>query len=300
VTRIGELSSEDLKGRLQSPGIDLQTGPFTIHLKTKLASLAQPLQFLYADFEILQEAYFDDFHVQFVKPQGLRAWVRPQVLFRFQGKSLFNPFPVRLAFPMFEWGLNWCIATYAHQYLIVHSAVLERDGAALMLTAPPGTGKSTLAAALAHRGWRLLSDELALIRPEDARLVPLPRPIGLKNESIKVIRDFAPEAAIGPIWTDTHKGTVSHVRPPRQSVDLAGEIPQPAWIVFISFHAGAKAESQSLPKSRAFLRAAESAFNYSLLGSTGFETMARLIDACECHEISYGNLDDAVRYFSRL
>jgi HprK-related kinase A len=300
VIRISDLSSEDLKNRLQNTGINLQTGPFTIHLQTKLPSMAKSLQYHYADATIFQQAQFADFHIQIAKPRGLRTWLRPQVLFLFQGRSLFNPFPLRLAFPMFEWGLNWCIATFANQYLMIHSAVLERDGSAILLIAPPGSGKSTLAAALTHRGWRLLSDELALVRPADVRLVPLPRPIGLKNESIRVIRDFAPEAAIGPAWEDTHKGTVAHVRPPRQCVNLAGETPQPAWIVFISFRANTPVESKRIAKSRAFLRAAESAFNYSLLGTTGFEAMARLIDASKCYEFSYSSLEDAVNYFSQL
>ena len=82
---------------------------------------------------------------------------------------------------MLEAGLNWCIGNLAHQYLVIHSATLERGGRALLMPAPPGSGKSTLCAALITRGWRLLSDEFALVDPATGLLVPVPRPVALKG-----------------------------------------------------------------------------------------------------------------------
>ena len=99
--------------------------------------------------------------------------------------------------------MNWCISAHAHQFLILHAAVLERGGVALIMPAPPGSGKSTLCAALALSGWRLLSDELALIDPGSGRVWPLCRPVSLKNRSIEVIRHFAPEAVFGPVAEGT-------------------------------------------------------------------------------------------------
>jgi hypothetical protein len=300
VTKVSKLSSIELRSWLQNTGLNLQTGPFIVNLKTKLAALTEQLRSLYADFIVAQDVGFADFHIQIVRSNGLRAWWRPQVFFYFQGRSPFNPFPLRLSFPLLEWGMNWCIATYAHQYLVIHSAVLERNGWSLMLTAPPGSGKSTLTAALVFRGWRLLSDELALVRPLDGQVVPVPRPISLKNESIEIIRRFAPDASISPAWPDSHKGTVALVRPPQECVDRACETALPAWVLCMSYSADAKTQLKPLPKARAFLRVAESSFNYSLLGTRGFEAMARLIDLCDCYEFSYSNLDDAVRRLSLL
>src|SRR3546814_3330456 len=85
---------------------------------------------------------------------------------------------------MLEWGLNWCIGLHGHRYLIIHAAAIERNGLAVILPGAPGSGKSTLTAFLVHHGWRLLSDELALVSLHDGRLTALARPIGLKNRSI--------------------------------------------------------------------------------------------------------------------
>ena len=40
----------------------------------------------------------------------------------------FAPLPLDQAFPMLEWGLNWCVSAHCHQYLIFHAAVVEKSG----------------------------------------------------------------------------------------------------------------------------------------------------------------------------
>lgn len=295
-----ELPRVDLVEQLKRPGLYLRTGPFVCCLQTTISDLGQLIQFLYADFPMEAPAEFADFHVRLAQPAGLRRWVRPQGLFFFDGRKLFEPFPVRLALPMLEWGLNWCVSRHAHQYLIIHSAVIERGGRAAILPAPAKSGKSTLCAALVHRGWRLLSDEFALLRPRDGCLVPLPRPISLKNASIALIRELAPDAAMGPPSADTRKGTIAHLRPPADSVARAGETARPAWLIFPSYQAGAPAELARVVKARAFLRVIQNSFNYSMLHATGFETVAAMIDACDCYDFTYGDLGGAIALFDSL
>ena len=168
------------------------------------------------------------------------------------------------------------------------------------MPAPPGAGKSTLCAALVNREWRLLSDELALIDKADNALVPLCRPVSLKNESIHVIRKFEPGAVLSREVYDTTKGTVAHMKAPTDSVAQSHVTARPSWIVFPKYQPGAATRLEPQPKARAFMRMVESAFNYSLLGPQGFQMMANLIDACDCYEFTYSNLDEAVAFFADL
>jgi HprK-related kinase A len=134
---------------------------------------------------------------------------------------------------------------------------VERSGCALVLPGPPGSGKSTLCAALISRGWRLLSDELTLLDPVTANVVPLPRPVSLKNASIAAIRQFYPAAELGPPVHDTAKGSVAHLKAPTDSVRRASELARPRWIVLPRYETGASAHLAQLSKARTFMYLAD-------------------------------------------
>jgi hypothetical protein len=216
--RLRELSAADLQQRLRSEGLALRTGPVTVRLRTRLDAVAEDLATLYADQELVPQSGFCDFDARIEAVAGLRRWIRPQVEFLLDGLSPFKPMPLQHASATLEWGLNWCVSTHCHRFIIIHAAAVERGGRVAVLPAPPGSGKSTLCAALVQRGWRLLSDELTLIDPATGTLVPLARPVSLKNQSIEIIQRFAPQAVFGPVTRDTVKGSVAHMRPPQDSV----------------------------------------------------------------------------------
>jgi HprK-related kinase A len=278
----------------------LRTGPVVARIQSRLPALAAGIALLYADHPVEEPGGFADFHVRIAPPRGLRRWLKAQVLFQCDGAPPFHPLPAEQAFPILEWGLNWCVSSHCNQYLIVHAAVLERSGGALLLPGPPGSGKSTCCAGLVSRGWRLLSDELTLIDPASAAVAPLPRPVSLKNASIDIVRRFLPAAVLSPTVRDTLKGSVAHLKPPRDSVRRATEPARPRWIVLPRYEAGAPARLKPLSKGRAFMQLADSAFNYSLHGRRGFELLADLVQGCACYELAYGDLEAALRTCQEL
>jgi hypothetical protein len=204
------------------------------------------------------------------------------------------------AHALFEWGLNWTIGSSVHQYLILHSAVVEKNGKGVMLAAMSGSGKSTFAAELVMRGWRLFSDELALIDGPELQLVPFPRPVSLKNQSIELIRSRHPEAVFGPLAHDTQKGTIAHLRVPDESVDRALELARPALIVFPKWTAGQTLTVTPIGAGQAAMRLIDQSFNYSILGQLGFTRLAGLVQSAEAWELEYSSLDHAVEALEDL
>lgn len=298
--KISTLALPELGHQLKNTGIFLQTGTFVTHLKTAVPGIAEGVSLLYADYPLIKQADFADFHVSLSYPSILRRWLKPQVQFLFDGKSPFKPLPADQAFPMLEWGLNWCVSSHANHYLIIHAAVIEKDGHAAILPAPPGSGKSTLCAALVCRGWRLLSDELTLIQVKNSKITPLPRPVSLKNQSIDIIKNYSTKAILSQKISDTIKGTVAHMKPPTDSIIRSNESAKAAWVIFPKFQPGASADLKKVSQSRAFIRIADNAFNYSLLGVTGYETLIKVIGISKCYDFTYSSLDDAFEIFSAL
>lgn len=276
------------------------TGPLLVRLKTALPDVVRSVHVLYGQHPYWIDPPFADFNAEVAVPWNLRRWLRPQAEFVVDGERPFEPLPRDQAPAFFEWGLNWSVAASCHQWLTVHGASLERNGCSVILPAPPGSGKSTLCAALALRGWRLLSDELTLIDRATLATSGLARPINLKNASIDVIKGYEPGAVWGPETYDTAKGRVTHLKPPAEAVDRMLETARPRWIVFPRYVAGA--DPLLTPRGRAatFPAFVENAFNYSTLGEVGFDVVGRLISQCDCYDFVYSQLDDAIEVFDWL
>jgi len=231
---LADRSPDELRRASSGAGLVWGVGPFAVRLKTGLADLVDGVRLLYGDFPRLDDDTVVDAEVvvrhRALPPRGVTIHV--------DGDLQYERLEPRLSVPMLEWTLNVSVFQRAHQYFMLHSAVVERKGLAAILPGRAGSGKSTLCAALVERGWRLLSDEVALVRPADGLLQPVPRPISLKEESIETIRRFSSGVRVGPSWPGTAKGTVAHVLPPTDSVRRANETARPAWLIFPTFEAG--------------------------------------------------------------
>jgi HprK-related kinase A len=297
---VSDLTPARLQAALIGPGLVLRTGPLTTRIRSPLGSVHEAVRLHYGAHPVLADEAFADFHVRVDRPMGARRWYKPQAIFSFDGGFPFTPLPLSQAFPLLEWGLNWCVYSHCDQFLTLHSAVLERGGHALLMPAHSGSGKSTLCAALAFRGWRLMSDELALVLPSGREVQALPRPISLKNQSIDIIRQFAADAVFGPVVRDTLKGSVCHVRPPAGAVEQADVPASPRWVVFPKYVAGAPAELRPLSRAQGFMKMLGQTFNSDNHGREGFATLANLVEQVDCYEFSYGRLDEAIAIFDRL
>ncbi len=292
---LNALASRDVAHLLRGPGIRARMGPFIFGMRTSLPELVEPIRLLYAHYPLEPADGFMDFEVA-VGPRSWRErWLSRKVSFIIDGEASFPSFERSLSLPMFEWALNWCVFTRPHQYLILHSAVVERQGLAVILPGQPGAGKSTLCAGLSLRGWRLLSDEVCVMRTPATDLIPVPRPIGLKEGSIAVIKAFEPGVVMGPPTPGTRKGTVAHIQVDAQSVAMGQTPAKPRLIVFPTWQADAATTLEPCSKAQTLLRVAQDAFNFSILGTTGFETLAKLVDECDCYTLTYSDMEEAIR-----
>lgn len=297
--KLSDLSADESQRRFSTKGVFLKTGPLIFSIRSTIPLVTETMQRLYGMYALADSEDFADFYIELKRPRGLRKWFHPQVVFDFDGRIPFKPLPLAQAFPMLEWGMNWCIANHCHNWLIIHAAVVEKNEQGVILPAPPGSGKSTLCAALVGRGWRLLSDELAVIDPSSGQLIPIPRPVGLKNDSIEIMQDFLPDATFGPACKDTRKGTVAHMA--ASTLDCINtEWVKPRWVVYPKYEAGSETSLQAHNKGDSLVQLASNSFNNQVMGRQGFDVLGNLIDLTDSFDFRYSQLEEAINAFDDL
>ena len=124
---VADLSPGDLAHRLAGDGLRLRTGPLLNCIRSTLDRVVQGIARHYGDYQVDESGTFADFQVRVAHPPSLRRWFKPQAIFQCDAARPFKPLPGDQAFPMLEWGLNWCVSSHCHQYLIVHAAVVEKS-----------------------------------------------------------------------------------------------------------------------------------------------------------------------------
>jgi HprK-related kinase A len=292
-------TASEIHSAIRAGSLRLVIGRFSLKISSVLPEFECALRLLYAHYPASIKGGAYDYDIDIAPPSFVRRWIRRNSVFHLSGDAPFLPMEIGHAHALFEWGLNWTIGSYAHNFLILHSAVVELNGCGTLLAATSGSGKSTLAAELSLQGWRLLSDELALI-DKDLRLVPCARPVSLKNQSIEVIRARHPEAIFGPSAQDTHKGTIAHLPAPKSSVERNFETVAPRLIVFPKWTANSPLRLEAIGSGEAALRLIDQSFNYPILGRQGFERLADLVESAEAWELEYSSLDDARNTLEQL
>lgn len=297
--KLNQLSGLERRRRLCNNKLALRVGPFVYQVHSSLLELDDGLGTLYGDFEVVDCDSFVDFTVS-VKRANPLSYLKGTADFYFDHQRPFTTFNIKNAYAFFEWGLNWCISVYPNEYLKLHAGVVAKEGRATIFPGVPGAGKSTLCAALGLAGWRVLSDEHALIPPKTSTVVPVPRPVSLKNESLEVIRRFSSDAVIGPPSGDTHKGRVAHLKSDL-TADAHERNPLPVHsMVFPQYSPTDEQHLSRRSQTQSFVMAAFHSFNYSELGMEGFLTMRTLIDAVRCYDLVYRDLDWAIDTMEKL
>lgn len=299
-TALAQTPLISIRTALRRGGLRLDFGAVVLRLRSDSDVLATQLQQVYGNFAFDDSRQWADLHVDVMRQRGLRRWIAPQVVFRCDGREPFVPFPADSPLPLTEWGVNWLIGQRLNNLLLLHAGAVERDGLALILPAVPGSGKSTLTAALSLRGWRLLSDEFGAYDPALEAFRALLKPVALKNQSIDVIRNFEAQAQIGPLFPKTRKGTVAHLGAGAAAVAQCAVPAAPGGVILPKWVAGSSTRLEPMTPDAVFMALAYNAFNYTTLAAVGFDAAVGLARDCPGWTLVYSDLADALAAINRL
>ena len=162
----------------------------TYHCAVILNSLVNDFLALYSGFCAPRAMPGPVIHMKIQEHKG--SWLKGGQHYTIHGDNvpISTAHRIEEVLPYLEWGINWRVIVSRSEYLQVHAATMAYNGRAIIITGPPGAGKSTLAAALLARGWQYLGDEFAMINPTTLRVHPFPKAICVKAGSFDLIKQL--------------------------------------------------------------------------------------------------------------
>jgi hypothetical protein len=178
--------------------------------------------------------------------------------------------------------------------LAMHAAVVGDGRRTIVLPGLSGSGKSTLAATLLARGYRLFSDEVALLS-QYGSLVPIPLGLGLKEGSWPLLEGDYPALAATPVYSRRDGLLVRFLE--LGSISFAeGEAGrQSMHLCFPRFQPDAPAGLERLSPVYALRRLAETGYRVPGLSVESAERIVDWICGISCYSLTYSSTEEALR-----
>lgn len=276
--------------------LSLKLGPFITRLNTRDGLAQRFILDMYREAKVeIGDELLCDFAMTVRPPNLYRRFFRKQVVpdpgFNFPAV----PLPADLSPLALEMGLNLNVALQCFRFAIFHAGVVAKGKEALVISAKSGGGKSTLTAALMEEGFRLLSDEFAILDTDDARLKAYPRPVSLKNQSIEVVKAFAGSESLSETFTDTPKGDIAYRRIRASDIAAADQSASAKVILFPEFVWGTAPQVTQIDLADAAMQLIASSPNYQVIGECAFTALMTMLKGARAFEIKYGNTEDSLK-----
>ncbi len=184
--------------------------------------------------------------------------------------------------------------------LLFHAAVVGQRGQMILLPGEAGSGKTTLAATLAARGFSFYSDELAVLDIESLRVTPFLLPMSIKPGSVPVLEDCYPGLSGLPVHPRADGKQVRYLMPPVASLPAKGAVGEVQAIVFPRYVSEGDQRMGPLEKGEAMRRLVHTGSSNRDLTARDVEAMIALVEKTPCYELIYCGLDEAVSFIEGL
>lgn len=198
--------------------------------------------------------------------------------------------------PVVKW-LVWEAAIGSHRYFLnIHAGVVGDGKRVILLPAAPGSGKSSLTAALSRSGLDYFSDEIALLEEPDLSVRPIPLAICVKSTGWNLMTQFLPRIPKLKAHRRGDGKIVRYVPPPPLRLGSRRDRPYPVrTIVFPKYVAGAETRLTPLARVDAFNRLMEECLVVPVpLTLRRIQLLVRWFQQIRCYELTMSSLDEAV------
>ena len=195
-------------------------------------------------------------------------------------------------------GIMWRYSINAHRFLFyIHAGVIGARGGCVLFPAAPGSGKSSLTAAMISKGFRYFSDEVALVETTEFDIRPMPLAFCAKRSGWDVMGRYFPEILQAPTHRRVDGKDVRYVAPPANLVQRTPA--RVSHIIFPQYTADAETQLAPIPRVEALRRLMDECL--ALRTRLNLETVQRLLDTLsgiDCYTLTFSSLDRAAELVS--
>jgi len=188
----------------------------------------------------------------------------------------------------------WLTAVNAYDFLFnLHSGVVGIGETCILLPASAGSGKSSLTAALTHRGFQYFSDEVALLERDTFKVPPVPLALCAKSTGWDVVARYYPEILDARTHHRTD-GKLVRYHPVPEAATAKTSRPV-SHIFFPRYQANGRTELKPLPRSESLRRLMEECQAQSRNLTLAIASdIVRWIAGIDCYTLVFSSLDEAV------
>jgi hypothetical protein len=197
-------------------------------------------------------------------------------------------------------GIFWSAAINQHNFLFyIHAGAVGLGDACILLPAAPGSGKSSLTAALTHRGFRYFSDEIALIEPGTFMVNPMPLAVCAKSTGWNLIAGYYPGILSAPTHGRSDGKIVRYAAPPAARIQKTAA--SVTHIVFPRYDKASKTELRPMARSDALGHLmSECMALRQRLDQNNVQDLLRWIGGIQCHALPFSSLEEAADLVARM
>lgn len=204
------------------------------------------------------------------------------------------------ALPFVEWGINYQLVGKRSNFLCVHAAALSRHGHGVLFPGQSGSGKSTLAAGLLARGWRYLSDEVALIDPVTLHVHPFPKALCIKSGAFADVRGLDIPFAGRRHYVKGAKGQVAYVNPLCMGSSAIGRHCPIRFVILPRFVPASAPRLLRLASAQAAFELTRNAMNRIAFGDRAIGLLTEVAQRAESFTLRSGPLRETAKLLETL
>mgnify|MGYP001012857749 CR=1 FL=1 len=178
----------------------------------------------------------------------------------------------------------------AERLIVLHGAgLVTLNERGLLLIAPGGSGKTTLAAALDIAGYGLLSDDVVPVTP-DGKLLGLGLPLCLKSGSWPVLAAHRPDLDQAPVIQ--RYGQMVRFLPPHTPVPARSVTP--AWLLLTRYQPGTRPQATPVTPEQALQGILTAEAVLRDLTQAKLEALAHWVSIIPAYTLAYPDIDSGL------